>query len=199
MSAVAASTERMADLSEVEARAVEAAVAAARRYLWLLPADDQRQIARQRVLELRLRGYEVLAPEQQHNYLAWSAQGAIRDECRRLAVQSGGSRAQPASRVVSLDAIGADHEDGLSPVLDRLQHLDTPDSELAVAQALHAVAAMPEPLPRVMRLCLTGSSVSHIAQQLGVSSVRVTQLRHQLARLLDRYLVERATPSMPRL
>jgi DNA-directed RNA polymerase specialized sigma24 family protein len=137
-----------------------------------LSRDDVRQeaaigvIAATRTLDASRPAHE------QEAYLSRRALGAIQDACRRAR----------RGAHVELDAMPRERRP--SDPLD----IASPELMAVVSQAMDAIARMPEPLPTLVRMALTGSSAGHIATAIGVSERRVFQLRNELAKRLTKFL-----------
>lgn len=54
-----------------------------------------------------------------------------------------------------------------------------------IAAACDAISRLPEPLSRVLRLTISGSSIAHIAKLTGLPPGDVEQLRSSFARQID--------------
>lgn len=55
-----------------------------------------------------------------------------------------------------------------------------------IAAACDAISRLPEPMSRVLRLTISGSSIAHIAKLTGLPPGDVEQLRSSFARQIDR-------------
>jgi hypothetical protein len=60
-----------------------------------------------------------------------------------------------------------------------------------IAAACDAISRLPEPLSRVLRLTISGSSIAHIAKLTGLPPGDIEQLRSTFARQID----QRARPA----
>jgi DNA-directed RNA polymerase specialized sigma24 family protein len=58
--------------------------------------------------------------------------------------------------------------------------------EQLIEEACSAINRLPDPLSRVLRLTITGSSPAHISKVTGLSLGRVEQLRSAFARHIER-------------
>jgi DNA-directed RNA polymerase specialized sigma24 family protein len=65
-------------------------------------------------------------------------------------------------------------------------HLIPASPEQLIEEACNAINRLPDPLPRVLRLAITGSSPAHISKMTGLSMGRVEQLRSAFARHIER-------------
>ena len=54
-----------------------------------------------------------------------------------------------------------------------------------IAAACDAISRLPEPLSRVLRLTISGSSIAHIAKLTGLPAGDVEHLRSSFARQID--------------
>ena len=55
-----------------------------------------------------------------------------------------------------------------------------------ISAACDAISQLPEPLSRVLRLTISGSSIAHISKLTGLPPGDVEQLRSSFARQIDR-------------
>lgn len=167
------------DLTPEQRAAVEFAVA--RTWRFDLDRADRAQDAAEAVL--RANDCATRQASERASYLSMRAIGGIRDAVRRELranlIQSRKRNGAPRAGLTR----------GAEAALDALVSPDDTEAAAIVAQAVRAVEQIGGRHAIVFARLAVGAELREIGRELGVSESRVCQLRSELRRVLDRYLL----------